>query len=91
MKRAFLIIAVLMLLPVNKNIFAFGTSNPDNYAASLDSMMNLWHSRPSVGELVVDTIIESAENLVEELPDSVYIARLAAINTPIQLTFNSQV
>lgn len=63
----------------------------EEYMASLDSMMNEWHKRPAAIEFVVDSINESAEKLIEELPDSVYIARLAAINSPFHFTFNSQV
>lgn len=58
---------------------------------NLDSLVNLWHMRNSVTDLVVDTISETAERLIEELPDSVYIERLAAINSPINFPFNSQV
>ena len=59
--------------------------------SNLDSLVNLWHMRHSVTDLVVDSISDIAERLVEELPDSVYIARLAAINSPIHFPFNSQV
>lgn len=61
------------------------------YMSSLDSMINVWHVRPKMEPLVLDSINERAEQLIEELPDSVYIARLAAISSPMQFTFNSQV
>lgn len=61
------------------------------FEQNLDSLVNLWHMRSSATDLVVDTISEMAEQLVEELPDSVYMARLAAINSPIPFTFNTQV
>jgi membrane-bound lytic murein transglycosylase D len=59
--------------------------------SNLDSLVNLWHLRNSVTDLVVDTISDYTERLIEELPDSVYIARLAAINSPFAFTYNSQV
>lgn len=62
-----------------------------NYMASLDSLMNEWHTRPATVDFVVDTIIDRVENLVEELPDSVYIQRLSAITSPMHFPFNSQV
>lgn len=58
---------------------------------NLDSLVNLWHIHNSATDLVVDTISDQAECLVEELPDSVYISRLAAINSPIPFIFNDQV
>lgn len=61
------------------------------FETNLDSLVNLWHLRSSVTDLVVDSISDTAERLYEELPDSVYIARLAAINSPIHFPFNSQV
>lgn len=62
-----------------------------DYVASLDSLVNVWHTRPATEAFVVDTIMEGEENLVEELPDSVYIERLSAINSPMHFPFNSQV
>lgn len=60
-------------------------------ASNLDSLVNLWHMRNTATDLVVDTISDFTERLIEELPDSVYIARLAAINSPFPFTYNSQV
>ncbi len=63
----------------------------DNYESNLDSLINLWHARTMSSDFVVDSIYENIEKLVEELPDSVYIERLAAISSPIFLPFNPQV
>ncbi len=63
-----------------------------NLSNNLDSLLNLWHvSNSGATDLVVDTISDSVDKLIEELTDSIYIARLAAINSPIKFTFNSQV
>jgi membrane-bound lytic murein transglycosylase D len=59
--------------------------------SNLDSLVSLWHLRNSVTDLVVDTISAATDKLYEQLPDSVYIARLAAINSPIPFPFNTQV
>ncbi|TCO10772.1 lytic transglycosylase domain-containing protein [Natronoflexus pectinivorans] len=62
------------------------------FVTSLDSMVNLWHVRSATSlDMVLDTIIKSREMLVDEIPDSVYIHRLADINSPIYYPFNSQV
>ena len=55
-----------------------------------DSIANMI-SHTGTTDLVVDSISEVAHNLVEELTDSLYIRRLAAINSPIEFPFNSQV
>jgi membrane-bound lytic murein transglycosylase D len=96
MMRRYLAIATIALLSIGHS----NAKNPkeisveksfSEYVASLDSLVNVWQSRPSVDAFVVDSINERAENLVEELPDSVYIERLSAINSPMQFPFNSQV
>lgn len=80
--------------------FALFANNPeeaeidiaeDNYTSNIDSLINLWHARTMSSDFVVDSIYEKEELLVEELPDSVYIERIAAINSPIFLPFNPQV
>jgi membrane-bound lytic murein transglycosylase D len=63
----------------------------DNFAGSLDSLVNLWFVRPATDAFVVDTIMASLENLRNELPDSVYMQRLSDIMSPIHFPFNSQV
>ncbi|WP_052345514.1 lytic transglycosylase domain-containing protein [Alkaliflexus imshenetskii] len=95
--KKILIVLLVAFTQIGANLYAEGPKNnePGEYrefsAASLDSLVNLWHARPAVPAFVVDTIIESAEFLYEELPDSVYIQRLASINSPIYYPFNNQV
>jgi membrane-bound lytic murein transglycosylase D len=96
MKKKYFVLVAVALLSLGygnaKNPKEAGVEDDySNYVASLDSMMYEWHTRPATLGFVVDTINERVENLVEELPDSVYIQRLAAINSPMFFPFNSQV
>ncbi len=94
-KRSFVLVAMALLslgYSKAKTPEAAGVEKDfSNYVASLDSLVNEWHTRPATVDFVVDTIIDRIENLVEELPDSVYIQRLSAITSPMHFPFNSQV
>lgn len=57
----------------------------------LDSLVNQWYVTKSATNLVLDTVTFDASITKSELPDSVYIQRLADINSPINYTFNSKV
>jgi len=93
--RNFIIFGLLLFTIVNGN--ANDPKVPDfeddfsNYVASLDSLVNDWHSRPVGVDLVVDTILDSFGNVDDKVTDSVYIERLSEINSPIFFPFNSQV
>lgn len=64
----------------------------DRFDTELDSLMNLWHSRSyTSNDFVLDSINYSAENFKEDLPDSVYIQRLADIESPFVMSYNPQV
>jgi len=53
----------------------------------LDSLVNQWYIKKSNHELVLDSL--SANTTVGKLPDSIYIKRIADINSPMPFTFNS--
>jgi len=65
--------------------------NLDDFIIEQDSIINFDTIPEHATDLVVDSIPEHTKYLPEELSDSVYIARLAAISTPIELPFNEQV
>lgn len=62
------------------------------YLDNLDQMLSLWYVKAAVdsANLVDEVTIDSA-NIVSEYPDSVYINRLASMNSLIDLPFNSVV
>jgi membrane-bound lytic murein transglycosylase D len=66
-------------------------ANIDEYENNLDSLITLWHARTLSDSFVFDSINDNEEQLVEELPDSVYIQRLEEIQSPIVFPFNKQV
>jgi len=63
----------------------------DEYENNLDSLITLWHARTLSDSFVLDSINENEEQLVEDLPDSVYIKRLKEIQSPLVFPFNKQV
>lgn len=86
---------LLLLLPL-VDVTSFASpgktvASPDFSVASLDSLAIMLHSRVNEPDLVLDTIIEADELLFEELPDSIYIQRLASISSPIHFPFNPKV
>ncbi|MDR2928328.1 MAG: LysM peptidoglycan-binding domain-containing protein [Cytophagaceae bacterium] len=90
MKKTMLL---LFLIFVGSN-YAFSQSDEGETVDSVNYEIienNTSIELDSITGLVVDSISEATELLVEELSDSVYIARLSAINSPIELPFNSQV
>ena len=66
--------------------FQISDSVETNFEPNLDSMMNLYY----VKDAVTDTsLVETTSDYIPDFPDSVYIARLAAIPTVINLSYNS--
>lgn len=53
----------------------------------LDSLVNQWYINKSANSLVLDSI--ETLDAVGQLPDSVYIQRIAAINSPMPYAYNS--
>nr|WP_319400381.1 transglycosylase SLT domain-containing protein [uncultured Carboxylicivirga sp.] len=64
---------------------------PEYLEECLDSLVNQWYVSKSATDLVLDSIPVNDSISKYSLPDSVYIQRLAAINSPINYTFNSKV
>ncbi len=58
-----------------------------NTGDNLDSLLNLWYVNQSL-ESAVDDYNPEADTLLPDFPDSVYLARLAAIPTVVDLTYN---
>jgi membrane-bound lytic murein transglycosylase D len=64
---------------------------PPVFEENLDSLVNLWYVRPSATDLVLDSVPDIPETTLKKLPDSIYIERLANIESPIPFVFNSRV
>ncbi len=60
--------------------------------AQLDSVISLWYGQriETVNDLVPDTIAP-IDTLILGIPDSVFVERLQALNSPIPLSYNVQV
>ncbi len=57
-----------------------------NFEVNLDSMLNLYYVKQSI---TLDTItLIATDSIIPDFPDSVYIARLAAIPTVVDLSYN---
>jgi len=63
---------------------------PPALESNLDSLLNLWYVGKTATDLVPDSIPDNGY-LQKKLPDSVYIQRLADIESPIPFVFNSKV
>lgn len=57
-----------------------------NFDANLDSMTNLYYVRESLE--LLDSAEMAEEDIIPDFPDSVYIARLRAIPTVVNLSYN---
>lgn len=67
-------------------------SSPAYLEQCLDSLVNNWYTSKATSDMVVpDTIPLSDSISCFSLPDSVYINRIANIESPINYTFNSKV
>ncbi|MCT4588533.1 MAG: LysM peptidoglycan-binding domain-containing protein [Carboxylicivirga sp.] len=62
-------------------------NTPPYLEECLDSLLNQWYINKAPNHLVPDSIEGLAS--VGKLPDSVYIERIAAINSPMPYTYNS--
>lgn len=58
---------------------------------NLDSLVNLWYVNTSATDLVLDSVPEMVDGKQLKTPDSVYIQRLADLESPIPFVFNSKV
>lgn len=64
---------------------------PQHFDECLDSLLNLWYVNTSATDLVLDTLPVNDQSPIGKLPDSVYIERIANINSPIPYVFNDKV
>ena len=83
-------LAVYDTLPVPDSIQARFTMEGElelRTGANLDSLLNLWYVNRSLEDAVDDYDPES-DTLIPDFPDSVYLARLAAIPSVVDLTYN---
>ncbi|MBE6339593.1 MAG: transglycosylase SLT domain-containing protein [Marinilabiliaceae bacterium] len=64
----------------------------DNMKTQVDSLLTAWYKRQAMplNDLVPDSVAW-ADSLILGLPDSVYVARLQAMQSRIPLTYNDQV
>ncbi|WP_439181701.1 transglycosylase SLT domain-containing protein [Carboxylicivirga taeanensis] len=53
----------------------------------LDSLLNQWYINKAHNNLVLDTL--PSDEVVSQIPDSVYIKRIADISSPMPYTYNS--
>ena len=63
----------------------------DNLVNNLDSLIHKWYLKNDIKDLVQDSVIINDSIAKLALNDSVYIQRLADIESPIKYTFNSKV
>ncbi|MDG5799519.1 transglycosylase SLT domain-containing protein [Marinilabiliaceae bacterium ANBcel2] len=87
------IILLFFLYPSVKSDHYKSSYSESSYAvADFDSLVSLWHIRSSTGNLVQDTIMDYPSVYeAGDISDSIYIERLAAINSPVNFNFNNQV
>lgn len=98
MKKIFSAILILAISTVGKSQEIDESSSIDTLGMSemltpqVDSLISAWYSnRPSSTiELVPDTLALS-DSIIGGVADSIYIARLSAIMSPIPMTYNNQV
>lgn len=68
------------------SLFAGEPANT-GFESNLDSLLNSWYVNQSLEEMIDDGQLP-ADTVVPDFPDSVYIERLAAIPSVIDLTYN---
>ena len=102
MKRIFLLSFVVLFssgvhanirrdtVPVIRDSLLEGVGVISSYGNNLDSLLSLWYVQNGIDTSNIASLFEP-DTLEQQtnLPDSVYIQRLAAINSPIDLPFNS--
>lgn len=104
--REFVIYAMGMVIGVLLNTYSLWAQNSSQslldsvveeldhsvYLNNLDEMLNLWYVQTLVDSSnIVDDMAKDSMNIVAECPDSIYITRLAKLNSIIELPFNSVV
>jgi len=64
---------------------------PPVMIGNLDSLVNLWYVGKTATDLVLDSLPALSDTILKRLPDSVYMKRLADIESPIPFVFNKKV
>ena len=64
---------------------------PPVMIGNLDSLLNIWYVGKAATNMVLDSVPVVNDSLLKRLPDSVYIERLAGIQSPIPFAFNKKV
>ncbi|HPF93305.1 MAG TPA: transglycosylase SLT domain-containing protein, partial [Tenuifilaceae bacterium] len=77
-------------VPVIRDSLLEGVGIISNYGNNLDSLLSLWYVQNGIDTSNIVSLLEP-DTLEQQtnLPDSVYIQRLAAINSLIDLPYNS--
>jgi membrane-bound lytic murein transglycosylase D len=76
-------------IPVLRDTTLEGVGIMSRFGTNLDSLLSLWYVQNSMDSTNMLTHDIDTEFVVLDLPDSVYIKRLAALNSVIDLPFNS--
>ena len=77
-------------LAAPKDKVAPSDSMHTEYLANLDKMVHLWYIRQNIDSTVLaETFDYDSAQITPECPDSIYMQRLAKLNTLIELPFNS--
>lgn len=77
-------------IPVLRDSMLEGMGIISNYGNNLDSLLSLWYVQNGVDTSNMLTLVEpDLFEIQTKTPDSVYIQRLAAINSVIDLPYNS--
>jgi len=78
-----------VMIPAEDQLIEISTSR---YLDNLDSLINLWYVKNTSGVLTdYDSLMAETDSVVETLPDSVYIDRLARLSSPVELSYNQYV
>lgn len=78
-------------IPVLRDTTLEGLGLISQFSANLDSLLNLWYVQTGQDTANMLSVVESDSTVIETtpLPDSVYIQRLADMNSFIDLPYNS--
>ncbi|MDY0199917.1 MAG: LysM peptidoglycan-binding domain-containing protein [Bacteroidales bacterium] len=83
-------VAVKDSIPVLRDTTLEGLGLISQFGANLDSLLNLWYVQTRLDTMNLLSVVESDELTgMTTLPDSVYIQRLADMNSFIDLPYNS--
>jgi membrane-bound lytic murein transglycosylase D len=76
-------------IPILRDTTLEGNQLMARFGQNLDSLINLWYIQQSVDTNNLMVVVErDSVGIIPDFPDSIYIQRLAAINSLIELPFN---